>query len=208
MRLDDASPVHGEQIPLGSLCEVTAGPSGSLLDTLHDGPDGVPVISPPDLTDHHTVDTRRLRRVPWGEAKRLSRFALREGDLLVVRQGTLGRLALIEAEHATWFYGSSCLRLRPRREFVLPAYLVSYLSYPPVQRALLGQSLPGTVPSLNSTMLNELPVTVPPLDRQRSVVEAVADVDARIRIQRQMADRLEALRPAIFGELVQGTRHT
>jgi type I restriction enzyme S subunit len=56
-------------------------------------------------------------------------------------------------------------------------------------------------------MLNELPVTVPPLDRQRSVVEALADVDARIRIQRQMADRLEALRPAIFGELIQGTRH-
>ncbi|MGW4889252.1 restriction endonuclease subunit S [Streptomyces murinus] len=195
------------QVPLGSICEVTPGPSGSLLESLQDGPDGVPVISPPDLTDDHTVDTRRLRRVPWSEAKRLSRFALREGDLLVVRQGALGRLALIEEEHATWFYSSSCLRLRPRREFVLPAYLVSYLSYPPMQRALLGQSLPGTVPSLNSTMLKELPVTVPLLDRQRSVVEALADVDARIRIQRLMADRLEALRPAIFGELIQGTRH-
>ncbi|MEV8392683.1 MULTISPECIES: restriction endonuclease subunit S [unclassified Streptomyces] len=208
MQTGDASPAQSAQIPLGDLCEVAAGPSGALLDTLNDGPDGVPVISPPDLTDHHTVDPRRLRQVPWSEAKRLSRFALREGDLLVVRQGTLGRLALIEAEHATWFYGSSLLRLRPRRELVLPAYLVSYLSHPPVQRALLGQSLPGTVPSLNSTMLRELPVTVPPLDRQRSVVEALADVDARIRVQRQMADRLEALRPAIFGELIQGTRHT
>ncbi|MFB8414998.1 restriction endonuclease subunit S [Streptomyces albidoflavus] len=208
MQVGDASLFQSEQIPLGDLCEVAAGPSGSLLDALHDGPDGVPVISPPDLTDHHTVDSRRLRRVPWSEANRLSRFALREGDLLVVRQGALGRLALIEAEHATWFYGSSCLRLRPRRELVLPAYLVSYLSHPPVQRALLGQSLPGTVPSLNSTMLKELPVAVPPLDRQRSVVEALADVDARIRVQRQMADRLEALRPAIFGELIQGTRHT
>lgn len=117
-------------------------------------------------------------------------------------------MALIEAEHATWFYGSSCLRLRPLGDFVLPAYLVAYLSHPPVQRALLGQSLPGTVPSLNSAMLKELPVTVPPLDRQRSVVEALTDIDARIRIQRRMADRLEALRPAIFGELVQGTRHT
>lgn len=200
--------VWDHEIPLGSLCEVKAGPSGSLLDSLHDGPDGVPVISPPDLTDDHRVDTRRLRRVPWDEAKKLSRFSLREGDVLIVRQGSLGRLALIEAEQASWFYGSSCLRVRPRRELILPAYLVSYLSYPPVQRVLLGQSLPGTVPSLNSAMLSELPVTVPPLDRQRNVVEALADVDARIRVQRQMADRLEALRPAIFGELIQGTRHT
>ncbi|MEU9333002.1 restriction endonuclease subunit S [Streptomyces sp. NPDC048290] len=196
------------EIPLGTLCEVKAGPSGSLLDILHDGPDGVPVISPPDLTDGHRVDTRRLRRVPWDEVKRLSRFSLQEGDILVVRQGTLGRLALIEAEHATWFYGSSCLRIRPQRDRVLPEYLVSYLSYPPVQRYMLGQSIPGTVPSLNSAMLNELPVSVPPLDRQHAVVEALADVDTRIRIQRQMADRLEALRPAIFGELIQGVRLT
>ncbi|MFD3732901.1 restriction endonuclease subunit S [Streptomyces sp. NPDC058632] len=200
--------IWGHEIPLGSLCEVKAGPSGSLLDSLHDGPDGVPVISPPDLTDDHTVDTRRLRRVPWDETKRLSRFSLREGDILIVRQGALGRLALVEAEHATWLYGSSCLRIRPQRERVLPEYLVSYLSYPPVQRVMLGQSTPGTVPSLNSAMLNELPVTVPPLGRQHAVVEALADVDTRIRIQRQMADRLEALRPAIFGELIQGARRT
>lgn len=195
-----------EQIPLGKLCEVAAGPSGSLLDSLHDGPDGVPVISPPDLNGRHTVDTRRLRRVPQDDAKRLSRFALWEGDLLIVRQGTLGRLALIGAEHATWFYGSSCLRIRPRRELVLPAYLALYLSYPPVQRALLSQALPGTVPSLNSAMLNELLVTLPPMEQQRAVVEALADVDAQIRIQREMADRLEALRPAIFAEMIQGAR--
>lgn len=205
--------VHGsdialtrDQVLLGNLCEVTAGPSGALLEGLHDGPDGVPVISPPNLTDQHTVDTRRLRRVPWTDAKRLSRFALREGDILVVRQGTLGRLALVEAEHASWFYGSSCLRLRPRPDVVLPTYLVSYLSYPPVQRVLLGQSLSGTVASLNSAMLNELPVTVPPLKTQRSVIETLADVDAQIRSHRQIADRLAALRPAIFGDLIQGTR--
>ncbi|WBB58232.1 restriction endonuclease subunit S [Streptomyces sp. WMMC500] len=203
---DVVSVAHGEQIALRSLCEVTAGPSGSRLDTLHDGPEGVPVISPPDLTDDHTVDTRRLRRVSESEAERLSRFALKEDDILLVRQGTLGRLALIEGGQATWLYNSSCLRLRPRLERIIPAYLASYLSYPPVQRYLLGRSLPGTVPSLNSAMLNELPVTVPPMNRQQAVVEVLADVDARIRSQRQLTDRLEALRPAIFGEMIQGTR--
>ncbi|MQA87241.1 MAG: hypothetical protein GEV03_22080 [Streptosporangiales bacterium] len=192
-----------EQIPLGDICKVTAGPSGSLLENLHHGPDGVPMISPPDITVDHTVDTRQLRHVPWADAERLSRFALREGDLLVVRQGTLGRLALIGAEHATWFYSSSCLRVRPRREVILPAYLVSYLSHPLVQSDLLGQALPGTVASLNSAMLNALPVIVPSIGQQWAIVETLADVDAQIRIQRAMADRLEALRPAIFGEMIE-----
>lgn len=192
---------RSKRIPLGNLSSVTAGPSGSLLEHLHDGPDGVPVVAPPDLTEHFTVDARRVRRVPLSQAERLARFALREGDLLVVRQGTLGRLALIGSEHTGWFYSSSCLRIRPHRELILPAYLAAYLTHPPVRRELLGQALPGTVPSLNSAMLNQLPVTVVPMERQQAVIEALADIDEQVRIQREMATRLEALRPSVFDEL-------
>lgn len=202
----DVPVIQTMQIPLGKLSEVTAGPSGSLLDNLHDGPDGVPVISPSDLTEDHKVDARRVRHVPWADAKKLARFALQEGDLLVVRQGALGRLALISAEQATWFYSSSCLRVRPQPERVLSAYLVSYLSYPPVRKRLLGHALPGTVPSLNSAMLNELPIIVPPIGQQQAVIEALADIDAQIELQRAIAERLNALRSAIFGEMIQESR--
>ncbi len=195
---------QGERIPLGHLSSVTAGPSGSLLDELHDGPDGVPVIAPPDLTEYLTVDARRLRRVPMSLAERLARFALREGDLLLVRQGTLGRLALIGSEQANWFYSSSLLRIRPDRATVLPEYLAAYLTHPPVRGELLGQALPGTVPSLNSAMLNQLPVVIVPMARQQAVVEALADIDEQIRIQREMATRLEGLRPSVFDQLTGG----
>lgn len=194
------------QVPLGVLGEITAGPSGSLLENLNDGPDGVPVISPPDITDRHTVDTRGLRRVPAADAKRLGRFALREGDLLIVRQGSLGRLALISAESATWFFNSSCLRIRPRQELVIPAYLASYLSHPPVRKQLVSQALPGTVPSLTSAMLNELPVLLPSVTQQQTVIQTLADIDAQIDAERAVADRLEAMRPAIFGEMIEGAK--
>ena len=168
----------------------------------------MPVISPSDLTERNAVDGRHVRRVPWDGAKKLARFALQAGDLLVVRQGSLGRLALISDEQATWFYSSSFLRIRPRRDVVLPEYLVSYLSYPPVQRDLLGQALPGTVPSLNSAMLNELPIVVPPIEQQRAVIETLADIDSQIEIQRAIADRLDTLKSAIFGEMIEEVRHS
>lgn len=195
-----------KRIPLGKLGEITAGPSGSLLDHLHQGPDGVPVISPPDLTEWQTVATRRLRRLPEEDAKRLSRFALRAGDILIVRQGTLGRLALIEVAHTGWLYNSSCLRLRPSTGIVLPEYLVSYLALPWVRDRLTGQAQAGTVPALNSAMVGDFPVTLPSLERQRTVVDTLGDVDEQVRLQRAMADRLEALKPAIFDELLSGSR--
>ena len=88
---------------------MTAGPSSALLENLHDGPDGVPVVTPPDITDEHGIDPRRVRRVPWDETeKKLSRFELRQGDVLYVRQGTLGRLALVTAGRPDGFTIPHC----------------------------------------------------------------------------------------------------
>ncbi|MBF8186273.1 restriction endonuclease subunit S [Nonomuraea sp. K274] len=166
------------------------------------------MIAPPDLTDQQRVDTRRLRRIPWADTNKLSRFALQEGDLLIVRQGAVGRLALLGAEHATWFYSSSCIRIRPRGEDIVPAYLAFYLSYPPVQKELLSQVLPGTVSSINTAILSELLITVPPREQQQAIVATLLDIDAQIKIQRTIAERLETLKPAIFGEMVEETRPT
>ncbi|MDQ0684864.1 type I restriction enzyme S subunit [Streptomyces sp. B4I13] len=205
MAPEQAWPTSGDgRIPLGRFCRVTAGPSGSLLDNLQEGPNGVPVIAPPDLTEHFTVDTRRLRRVSHPQAERLARFELRAGDVLLVRQGTLGRLALVKDEQAGWLYSSSCLRIRVDQSLVLPAYLAAYLTHPPVQRELIAQAQSGTVPSLNSTMLTEFPVEVPPMDRQHDVVAALADIDEQITVQRMMLDRLVALRPSVFEQLTKG----
>lgn len=195
------------QVRLGELSEITPGPSGSLLERLSDGPDGVPVVSPPDITDYHTVDTRRLRRVPTGEAKKLSRFILRQGDILTVRQGALGRLAFIdEVEQHTWLYNSSCLRIRPYPELIHPVYLMRSLSHPSVQRALLSRARPGTVPFLNSAMLEDLPITVPPMIHQQEIIEVLADIDTQIKTHRETANRLETLRPAIYEEMLEQGR--
>lgn len=188
---------------LGLLSEITAGPSGSLLDNLQEGPDGVPVISPSNLTERRTIDGRHVRRVPWDDTRKLARFALEEGDLLVVRQGSLGRLGLISKAQENWLYSSSLLRVRPRRDVVLPEYLASFLSYAPVQRELLSQALPGTVPSLNSAMLDHLSITVPSVERQRAIIEVLTDIDSQITIQRAIADRLETIKSAIFGEMIE-----
>lgn len=191
------------RLRLKELAEVTAGPSGSLLNNLNDGPDGVPVLSPQNLSDdHHNVEERELRRVPWADCRKLGRFALQEGDLVIVRQGSIGRLALMEAKHSQWLYGSSCLRIRPWHGLVLPKYLAYYLSHPSVRRNLLERALPGTVPSLNTQILNELPIFVPSSERQQQIVRTMTDVDGEIAVQRAIVERLKNLRPAILDELI------
>lgn len=191
------------EVRLSELCELAAGPSGSLLENLQEGSEGVPVIAPPDFTGRWGIEPRRLRRLAFPDAGKLSRFAVREGDLLMVRQGTLGRLALVKAEHTAWLFSSACLRIRVRNEHVLPAYLASYLTYQPVQKTILDKALPGTVPSFNAETLRDLPVAVPPTEHQRMIIDTTAEIAAQASIQREIADRLEILGQAIFGDLIQ-----
>jgi type I restriction enzyme, S subunit len=193
-----------ETIPLREVCRVTAGPYSALLENLHDGPDGVPVVAPSDITDEHGIDPRRVRRVPWDDAGKLSRFELRQGDVLYVRQGALGRLALVTAEQSGWFYNPSLLRLRPRDAVMLPAYLVAFLAYEPTRNTVLGQAQQGTVPSLNVTQFQELGVIVPPMRQQHAIAETIADIESNIKIHRAIADRLGAFSEAVFSDMVQG----
>jgi type I restriction enzyme S subunit len=171
---------------------------------LHAGPDGVPVVAPPEITDQHTINSRRVRRVPWEQAEKLFRFELHEGDVLYVRQGALGRLALVAADQEGWFYSSAFLRLRPRKPIMLPAYLAAFLAYGPTRDTVLGQAQQGTVPSLNLKQFHELAVTVPPMRQQHAIAETITDIESNISFHRAIVDRLNSLSEAVFGDMVQG----
>ena len=188
---------------LGDLCEITASPSSDAFDGLSLEAQGTPVLSPPDIDAAGRVDARLMRRLPSVPGS-LERFRLAPGDVVVVRQGTLGKLALLDGRHLGWLYGSACIRLRPNRRSVDPAYLASYLAYPPVMDWILSRSNPGTVATITSETLRSVTVAFPDLQRQRLITSALAEIDTQIEVQQQLLARLTVLRPAVFAELLEG----
>ncbi|WP_181063750.1 restriction endonuclease subunit S [Nocardia nova] len=191
-----------ERIALRELAQITPGPSGSLLDGLGDASDGVPVVTPSDITNGSEVDARTLRRLPDNDANRLARFTLRQDDIIMVRQGSLGRLTMVGPELAGALYNSSCARVRSDDRRVLPQYLFAYLSSSAVQEEILQRALQGTVPSINAALLGDLPVIVPPLETQEQVVAVIADVDELTLVHRATADRLDILKQALLDDLL------
>ncbi|WAE75507.1 restriction endonuclease subunit S [Streptomonospora nanhaiensis] len=189
---------------LGEIAEIKAGPSGARLKELGDHPRGVPVITPSDFTVDHRVSPLHVRRVPEEAGQHLEAYRLRAGDLLVVRQGTLGRLAVIGPAQETWVYGSSCLRVRLKDGVeVTSEYLAAYLSQPQTVERLKGTALSGTIPSFNAGALRSMEVVVPPLSRQGRIVEVLADMDEAIAAKIAVVERMEALRPSVFAALLE-----
>ncbi|WP_369365485.1 restriction endonuclease subunit S [Streptomyces sp. CG4] len=185
------------------LCEIASGPSGQQLEGLAANWEGVPVITPPDLTTEHKIDTRSIKRVSLGTAAGLDRFRLRKGDLVYVRQGTLGRRALVGPAEATWLFGAACLRIRPTTEAILPEYLLHYLGHPLVHDWITSQANRSqAVETLPSQTLATAPIFVPPLERQRTVAGALNEIDTQIEAHRQMITKREAFRLGLLTDLL------
>ncbi|GAA2661384.1 restriction endonuclease subunit S [Streptomyces vastus] len=188
---------------LGELSEVTPSPSSDQFEGLGEGLGGTPVIAPGDIADGKIAEQpllRSLEKVPDS----LERFQVAPGDLVMVRQGAVGRIALVEERSRGWLYHFACMRVRPHRALVDPGYLIAYLSHPKVLDQLLTRANVGTVTTVTTRMVEELPVAVPPIAEQRLLTGALAEVNAQIENHRRSLARLEALRPALITHVLGG----
>jgi type I restriction enzyme S subunit len=200
-------------VALGEVCEVAPGPSSDLLPPLASDGRGPAVVTPADMTGAGGVAVPGLRRMPempGGEF--LERFRLRSGDLVVVRLGAVGRVALVDrathggpisATSGMWVYHSSCVRLRPDLGRVEPGFLSAYLAHPPVVDQLVSRAHVGTVPMLTASVLRDLPVFLPPLHRQRAMAGALREVGEQMDICHRMIGKLGAQREGMLGRMLE-----
>ncbi|MGW3467096.1 N-6 DNA methylase [Saccharopolyspora sp. NPDC000995] len=186
-------------VSLGEICDVLAGPSGMLREIpAHEH--GVPVLTPRSL--------RRNRLVPGGSERvdpvareKLARYLLKADDVLCVRTGTIGRTALVTAEHEGSLFGPGFLRLRPRAPELSNRYLLHYLATEWVQDWLSQHCARTTVPSLSAKTMRQLPVWLPPLDQQESITEIMSSLDEQLALQDEVTDITERLKHYL-GQLI------
>jgi type I restriction enzyme S subunit len=199
------------EIELGSICQISAGlPSAALPDSASYGAQPstgwIPVVAARNLQAGR-IDSTDLLAVSPANAQRLSRYRLAAGDVVCVRTGTLGRQALVRAEHDGWLFGTGCLRLRRGAqavEAVTGDYLAYYLSHAEVRNWIYRKASSATVPSISAQMLAKLPVVLPPPEIQQAMCDVLGTLDAKIAIHREISHATTALRDSLLPGLLTG----
>jgi type I restriction enzyme M protein len=196
-----------ETVSLGELCQwadgISAGPSWSRLKSARTGVAGIPVVKPAALTTDGRILHEGLDHFPEREADALDRFRLRVGDIVTVRQGMLGRQAVVGADEHGWLFGPACIRIRLDRESgVLPEYLARYLGRADIRDWLYSQASGQTVSTLTERRLAAMPVLVPPLRVQKALCDQLAQVDEQTRRHELALDLLGELRASLIERAV------
>lgn len=161
------------------------------------------------------VESTDLKSADFDEME-LTKFSLREGDVLTVRSnGSLsivGKPAIVQRQHTDHLFAGYLIRLRPIPQSLVPTYLVYVLMEPRV-RAQIETKAKSTsgVNNISAKELQQLniPICSPSeqdeivriLDERLDAVEALdAEVDANLA--RADALRQSILKQAFSGRLV------
>jgi type I restriction enzyme, S subunit len=153
--------------------------------------------------DRGQVLLRDLQYVDIDE-KTFAAHRLESGDILFNRTNSfelVGRTAVFESDVPAVF-ASYLVRLKVDRSRVDPAFLTFYLNWPPTQLRLKTFATRGvSQANISASKLKELEISLPPLDRQKTISTALSVIRSVLQSQEQEVRLLRELKSATIAKL-------
>ncbi|MCP3962472.1 MAG: hypothetical protein GY719_31910 [bacterium] len=176
------------------------GPYGSQLHAADYVSKGIPVIMPRDLT-RNEISSARVKRVTPEKAAELERYQVRTGDIVLARRGKIGRCALVSPEEEGWLCGTGSMRVRPAPA-VRSDFLSQLLQWPTTVAWLEENAVGQTMRNLNTRILSELPLRMPPPRIQRRIAEVLASIDTTITATRRVIEQNGRIQQGFMRDLL------
>lgn len=175
---------------------IHTGPFGSQLHAEDYVAQGIPCIMPANMRDNR-VDLSNISFISDEDAQRLSKYLVKEGDIVYSRRGNVTLKALIRKNEAGYFCGTGCLLLRPGN-LLDSDYLTYYLSTPKIQSWIISQAIGATMPNLNTGILSRIPFSGPEKSVQKNISSALRAIDDKLEINNRINAELEAMAKTLY----------
>ena len=176
---------------------VQTGPFGSQLHKEDYVEVGTPIITVEHLGENRIRHTD-TPYVSDHDKDRLSKYSLKEGDIVFSRVGSVDRRSLVRKAENGWLFSGRCLRVRVDKNKIDPSFLSYFFGYEGFKNYIKGIAVGATMPSINTKILSEIRIFYPPLEEQKAIAHTLGSLDDKIELNRQMNETLEAMAQALF----------
>ncbi len=186
-----------KETELGEISEVQTGPFGSQLKNGQYVTGGTPVITVEHIQDFK-IKNFNYPSVTDEDKIRLSKYLLKEGDIIFTRVGSVDLSAFVKPEQDGWMFSSRMLRVRPDKTEVDSRFLSYYFQQPKFREYILNISVGATMPSINTGILKGIPISYPLLSEQRAIATLLTSLDDKIDLLHRQNATLEAMAETLF----------
>jgi restriction endonuclease S subunit len=184
---------------------VQTGPFGAQLHSSDYLDDGVPLILIRNVNNLR-IDDSEIPKISKEDAIRLSLYQLEIGDIVFSRVGSIGRIALCTEREKGWLISGQMLRLRIKNQKLDKKFSIYVFSSTEVERYIDLQSIGSTRESINTEILSNIPLQLPPLPEQTTIAafldRETARIDALIAKKERQIELLQEKRAAFISHAV------
>lgn len=185
-----------KEYKLGEIADVQTGPFGSQLHMSDYQNEGTPIITVEHLGDNRIIHNN-LPLVGDDDKNRLRKYVLSEGDIVFSRVGSVDRRAYVSAKEDGWMFSGRCLRVRPSQK-ADAKFLSYYFGLEDFKETIRRIAVGATMPSINTTILSNVVVPLPPLETQRRIASILSSLDDKIDLLHRENATLERMAETLF----------
>lgn len=182
---------------LGDVAKSQTGPFGSQLHEADYVEKGTPIVTVEHLGEIGFT-TQNLPFVSQKDTERLSKFLLEEGDIVFSRVGSIDRSVYVKKEQEGWMFSGRCLRVRCDKSKINPRYLSFYFKLADFKKMMLNISVGATMPSLNTKLMDSIPLNLPSREIQDKIASLLDSIDSRIENNNKVNQELESMAKTIY----------
>jgi type I restriction enzyme S subunit len=165
--------------------------------------DGLYIITAKNIKDG-MIDYQSAKRTSKEAFEQLltDKSRPRRGDVLLTKDGTIGRSAV--ADQDSICINQSVALLRPRSDKILPEFLHWSLQSPSIQERIRADSSKTTIHHIAITKLACMRFGLPSIPEQKEIVEIVEAAQSRLTNEIAAYDRLLLLKKSLMQVLLTG----
>lgn len=168
---------------------------------------GVLLVGQTAFTSEGSVDFTQARRARVSDVE-CDVFGLRENDLLVsrvfaTREG-VGQPVIVPKLLSAAVYESNMMRLRVKQQVMLPHLLFHWLKHPTARAWIMSRAFASNQASINRETICSVPVPLPSISEQRTILAVVMSHDSRLRDEMHSLTKLQILKYGLMDDLLTG----
>ena len=187
--------------------KIQIGPFGTQLHKEDYIENGIPLINPTHIKLGLIVPNLSFT-ILKSKRDSLPNYILEIGDVIMGRRGEMGRCGLVSKKEEGWFCGTGSLFFRPDFDKVHSTFLYYHLRSEEVKKYLEENAGGTTMANLNLKIVNNIPISLPPIEEQYKIVE---EIESRLSVADKMEESInqsllqaEALRQSILKKAFEG----
>ena len=120
----------------------------------------------------------------------------RRGDIYLQRGNTkelVGTAAIFDVDDENFIYPDLMIRVRADETKVTSLYLLNILQSSPVREYVTRNAVgaAGSMPKINQTIVDSIPIPVPPIEMQKAIVAEIEAEQALVNANRELIERFE-----------------